>query len=123
MLIAGADKRVHVMRFKHMVSVAVLFMFSCAGTGVMAQAAGAGAAHNKVDREASAKLAERQRVAEYDTPIRPDPIGNALVSGGVSGIVTGAAKGAAAGVAAGAISTVRGAALGAAAQKVSEEDK
>jgi len=88
-----------------------------------AQAAGAGADFNKADRAATAREAERQRVEKYDKPIRPDPIGNALIGGSVAGAVAGASGGVAAGAAAAAASTARGAAIGTAVEKTREKIK
>lgn len=66
-----------------------------------AQTAGAGAEHNKAER---AKAQENARLEKVDPPIRPDPIGNALIGGAVTGTMKGAA--------AGAVSAVRGGAIG-----------
>jgi len=75
----------------------------------IAQCAGCGADYNKADRKAT----EIERVRQYDKPIRPDPIGNALIGGGVTGSMKGAAAGAAA--------AARGAAIGTGAEKVREK--
>jgi len=64
-----------------------------AATNACAQAAGAGASFNRTDRAATAAVAERQRLERIDTPIRPDPLGNALLGGPVHGVIRGAAVG------------------------------
>lgn len=102
-------------------AVAIMALYSMQSSPtVFAQAAGAGADFNRADRKATAREAERQRVQAYDKPIRPDPIGNALIGGGVAGAMAGASGGAAAGAAAAAASTARGAAIGTAVEKVRE---
>jgi hypothetical protein len=104
------------MQHKHISIIAVL-SFALAGqtTNVYAQAAGAGADFNKADRAATAKEAERQRLEKVDPPIRPDPVGNALIGGAVTGSMKGAA--------AGAVSAIRGAAIGTAVQEAKEKSK
>lgn len=72
----------------------------------VAQAANAGADFNKAER---ARAQEDRRLQKVDPPIKPDPLGNAIMGG----VVTGAMRGAAAG----AVSTVRGAAVGGALQE------
>lgn len=66
-----------------------------------AQCAGCGADYNKQDRDRT----ERERVRQYDKPVRVDPVGNALIGGGVSGGIGGS-------VVSGARSAVTGSALG-----------
>jgi hypothetical protein len=68
-----------------------------AGGGAVgyAQCTGCGADFNKADREATARLAERQRLERIDPPIQKDPLGNALIGGGVTGLVRGSAAAAA----------------------------
>jgi uncharacterized membrane-anchored protein YitT (DUF2179 family) len=86
-----------------------------------AQAAGAGANFNKAER---AQIQERARLERVDPPIRPDPLGNAIIGGVVSGAFKGAVTAGAgsisdavkAGAAAGALSMSRGAAVGTAVQ-------
>ena len=43
-----------------------------------------GADYNKADREATARLAERQRLEKFGPPIQKDPLGNAIIGGGVT---------------------------------------
>ena len=74
-----------------------------------AQCAGCGADYNKADRQAT----EIERIRQYDKPIRPDPVGNALIGGGVTGVLKGAAAGAA--------SAARGAAIGTGVEKAREK--
>ncbi len=69
------------------------------------------------DRKAQAQARERKRIEAYDKPIKPDPVGNALVGGAVAGAVTGATQGAAAAASAGAASIVRGTAIGVGVEK------
>ena len=69
-----------------------------------AQSAGAGADSNRADRQAVIREAEKQRIHQADKPVRPDPVGNALIGGGVTGAMKGAA--------AGASSAARGAIIG-----------
>lgn len=66
---------------------------AAAATSAYAQAAGAGAQFNRTDRAATAQTAELQRLARVDPPIRPDPLGNALLGSPVHGVVRGAAAG------------------------------
>ena len=47
----------------------------------------------KADRT---RAAEQQRLERVDPPVRPDPLGNALIGGAVTGSMKGAAAGAAA---------------------------
>jgi hypothetical protein len=56
---------------------------------------------------------EMERIHKSDTPVRTDPIGNALIGGGVTGAMTGSA-------AAGAASAGRGAALGTGVQQMTQ---
>ena len=79
-------------------------------TWATAQAAGAGADFNKKER---AQIQEQKRLEKVDPPIRPDPVGNALIGGAVTGTMKGAA--------AGALSTVRGAGVGTAVQAAKDE--
>ena len=58
-----------------------------------AQAAGAGAAFNRADRQASARQAEVNRLIQYDKPIYKDPLGNALIGAPTTGVIRGAAAG------------------------------
>ena len=58
-----------------------------------AQCAGCGADYNRGDRRATAREAENQRLQRVDPPIKKDPLGNALIGGGVSGALRGAAAG------------------------------
>jgi hypothetical protein len=37
-----------------------------------------GADYNRIDREATARLAERQRLEKFDLPIQKDPLGNVV---------------------------------------------
>lgn len=60
-------------------------------TSALAQCASCGADYNKADRNATARLAERQRLDRVDPPIQKDPLGNALIGAGVTGLVTGSA--------------------------------
>jgi hypothetical protein len=102
------------MRMKHAVAslIAAAAMVGGATAGYT-QCAGCGADYNKADREATARLAERQRLERIDPPIKKDPLGNALIGGGVTGIVRGSAAAAARAV-------VTGTAAGAAIQKGQE---
>lgn len=75
--------------------------------------AGCGADYNKADRAATARQAEIQRLERVDPPVRPDPVGNALIGGGVSGVMRGSV-----GAAAGAFG--RGAAIGTAAESAKQ---
>ncbi len=86
-----------------------------------AQVAGAGANFNKAEQ---AQIQERARLERVDPPIRPDPLGNAIIGGAASGAFKGTVTAGArsisdavkAGAAAGALSTARGAAVGTAVQ-------
>jgi hypothetical protein len=82
-------------------------------TNAFAQCAGCGADYNKADREATARLAERQRLERIDPPIRKDPLGNALIGAGAAGLVRGSATAAGRAI-------ITGTAVGAALQKVKE---
>ncbi len=73
--------------------------------------ANCGAEFNQAER---AKMQELNRLERVDPPVRPDPIGNALIGGGV----TSAMKG----VGAGAVSAIRGAAIGTAVQGTKEKE-
>lgn len=64
-----------------------------AGSASFAQCAGCGADYNKADRRTTARIAEDQRLQRVDPPIKKDPLGNALIGGGVSGALRGAAAG------------------------------
>ena len=77
----------------------------------LAGCAGCGADYNRADRAETARQAEYQRLERVDPPIRPDPVGNALIGGGVSGAMTGSV-----GAAAGAFG--RGTAIGAGVEAV-----
>jgi len=77
-----------------------------------AQTAGAGAEHNKAERE---KAQENARLERVDPPIRPDPLGNALIGGAVTGTMKGAA--------AGAVSAARGGAIGSTVQATKDSIK
>lgn len=81
----------------------VIFIFGMTTYSINAhaQAAGAGAEFNNAER---IQIQEFNRLERVDPPIRPDPIGNALIGGAVTGSMGGAAAGAA--------SAVRGAAVG-----------
>ena len=68
-------------------------------SAVLAQAAGGGADFNKADRKEVRKQVEVDRLKIVDKPVRPDPIGNALIGGAVAGVVRGSATAAATGVA------------------------
>jgi predicted Rossmann-fold nucleotide-binding protein len=104
------------MRYRYMLITAALLIGLAGYTiNAYAQAAGAGADFNKRDRAATAREAEAQRVEKADRPVRPDPLGNALIGGGVTGAMSGAAAGAA--------SAVRGAAIGTAIEKAKERGK
>jgi hypothetical protein len=72
----------------------------------MAQCAGCGADYNRAER---ARIQEHQRLERVDPPVRPDPIGNALIGAGVTTVLRGTT--------AGAVSAVRGGALGTAIQE------
>ncbi len=80
-----------------------------------AQNAGGGADSNRADRRAVEREAEKQRIHQADKPVRPDPVGNALISGGVTGAMKGAA--------AGASSAARGAAIGGTVDTYKERNK
>lgn len=67
---------------------------------LFAQCAGCGANHNRTER---ARIQENQRLERVDPPIRPDPVGNALIGGAVTGTMRGAAAGAASAARSGAI--------------------
>ena len=101
------------MNLKHslttLVAVATVAGFSATA---FAQAAGAGAAYNKAER---AKIQEQTRLEKVDPPIRPDPVGNALIGG----VVTGTMKGAVAGAA----TAARGAGGGTAVQAAKQDIK
>jgi hypothetical protein len=99
------------MKYWHISSVAIL-LIGLSGHAINAygQAAGAGADYNKADR---ARVSEQQRLERVDPPIRPDPVGNALIGGAVTGSMKGAAAGAA--------SAVRGAATGSAIQGIKDD--
>src|SRR5215469_1296102 len=92
-------------------SAFLLLLVASTGAGsAQAQCAGCGADFNRANREATARLVERQRLEKVDPPIQTDPLGNALIGGGLTGIVTGSA-----GAAGRAVLT--GTAMGAALQK------
>lgn len=81
----------------------------CLASNVHAQAAGAGAKFNNAERT---HLQEVKRLERVDPPIKPDPVGNALIGGAVTGSMKGAAAGAA--------SALRGAAVGTTVQEVKQ---
>lgn len=100
------------MNKRHATCIAA-FALSIAMPGMaLAQAAGAGADFNKADR----KNAEIQRIINYDKPVKKDPLGNALIGGGVTGLIKGSAGAAVQ-------SVVTGTATGAAVEKAKEEAK
>lgn len=113
------------MKVRFMLSAAALALMSAFASQAQAQAAGAGADFNKAER---AQIQERARLERVDPPIRPDPVGNALIGGAVSGVVKGVVTGTAssvgdaikAGAAAGALTTGRSALAGGAIQAVKE---
>ncbi|MBR1147503.1 hypothetical protein [Bradyrhizobium sp. AUGA SZCCT0431] len=78
-------------------------------TSAMAQCAGCGADFNRAERS---RIQEQQRLERVDPPIRPDPIGNALIGGAVTGTIRGAT--------AGAVSTLRSGAVGTAVQSAKD---
>lgn len=103
------------MRFKWYTTAALLFAMIEASNGALAQVAGGGADYNTSDRAASSREVERQRLDAVDPPIQKDPLGNALIGGGVTGIMKGAGAGAA--------SVVKGTALGTAVEAAKEKSK
>src|SRR5262245_40510025 len=76
----------------------------CLPLQAFAQCAGCGADFNKADRANTAKEAERQRLQRVDPPIQKDPLGNALIGGGITGVLKGS-------FAAGAAAAARGTAV------------
>lgn len=99
------------MRYNHVLSIVTLLIGLTGHTvNAHAQAAGAGADYNKAER---ARIQEQNRLERVDPPIRPDPVGNALIGGAVTGTMKGAAAGAA--------SAVRGAAVGSTVQEVKQD--
>ena len=99
------------MNFKQFLATAVVVAVSVGyAAAAIAQAAGAGAAYNKAER---AKIQEQTRLEKVDSPIRPDPVGNALIGGAVTGTMKGAA--------AGAVSATRGAGVGTAVQAAKQD--
>jgi hypothetical protein len=77
------------------------------------QCAGCGADYNKADRAATAREAERQRLDRVDPPIQKDPLGDAIISGGIAGLTTGS-------VVAGARAFITTTAMGLATEKAKE---
>ena len=99
------------MQSRSILGLAVLSItLSTHSVTAFSQAAGAGADYNKADR---ARVQEQTRLERVDPPIRPDPVGNALIGGAVTGTIKGAA--------AGAVSAGRGAAAGSTAQAVKQD--
>lgn len=94
-----------------LIDLGCVAVLSLAAPQAFSQCAGCDADYNKGDRQAT----EIERIRQYDKPIRPDPVGNALIGGGVTGVTKGAAAGAA--------SAVRGAAIGTGVQKAREYTK
>lgn len=113
------------MKVPFILSATALALMSAFASQAQAQAAGAGADFNKAER---AQIQERTRLEKVDPPIKPDPVGNALIGGAVSGVFKGVVTGASSsigdavktGAAAGALSTGRGALGGGAIQAVKE---
>lgn len=81
--------------YPRMIRYAITMTISICPAVALAQAATAGAEFNKKER---AWIAENERLKEYDKPIYPDPLGNALIGGAATGALKGvpAAVGAAA---------------------------
>lgn len=98
------------MSYASFVAVAALLSLGVFHLGAQAQGAGAGADFNMADR---AKVREQTRLEKVDPPIRPDPLGNALIGGAVTGTMKGAA--------AGATSAIRSGAAGAAVQSAKDD--
>jgi hypothetical protein len=93
------------------IAVVLLTLAATANTA-HAQSAGAGADYNAIDRAATAKEAERQRLDRVDRPVYKDPLGNALIGGLPTAIVRGGAA---------ALSSVAaGTAIGVARQKLQD---
>jgi hypothetical protein len=114
------------MQVRFLLSVLVVAFMTFLAAAAHAQAAGAGADFNRAER---AQIQERTRLERVDPPIKPDPVGNAIIGGVVGGVIKGVVTSAAssigdavkAGAAAGALSTARGAAVGTAAQAAKED--
>lgn len=78
---------------KKMVTVTLtLASITAFSSHVYAQAAGADADYNRAERN---KQAEIKRLEAIDKPLRNDPLGNALIGGGVNTATRGIAAGAA----------------------------
>jgi hypothetical protein len=101
---------------KQILILAMAAVVAAAASDGYAQCAGCGADYNKADREAAARLVERQRLEKIDPPIQKDPLGDAIIGGGVTGIVRGS-------VGAAARAIVTGTAAGAAMQKAREASR
>lgn len=79
-------------------SAILIFGSTIAYCGLLsAQCATCGPDYNKVDRPKT----EVQRVTDYDKPVQKDPVGNALIGGGVSGVIKGSVGAAATSVVSG----------------------
>jgi hypothetical protein len=80
------------MNYRKGLEFVALVGLACHAMAALAQAAGAGADFNRQERRQAQELRRLDRV---DPPIRPDPLGNALMGGVVTGTLKGAAAGAA----------------------------
>jgi hypothetical protein len=102
------------MRYHHVLSIVTLLIGLTGHTvNAYAQAAGACCAGSNKAERAKIQEQEQKRLERVDLPIRPDPVGNALIGG----VVTGTIKGAAAGT----VSSIRGAVVGSTVQNVIED--
>lgn len=91
-------------------NIVIAVLTANAAGAVLAQAAGAGADFNRRER---AVIKEQTRLEAYDKPVRVDPIGNALIGGGVNTAMKG--------IAAGVQSVVTGATFGTGVQQAREK--
>lgn len=97
------------MKSKFRLSAAFLIVACAYGNHLYAQTAGADADYNKKERQ---RAQEDERIRRADPPIKEDPIGNALIGGGVTAVLKGTG--------AGAVSAVRGAGIGSTVQSAKD---
>jgi hypothetical protein len=60
---------------------------------ILVSAAVAPSAMAAESNDAAARKAEEERLTRIDPPVRPDPVGNALIGGAVSGAISGPVAG------------------------------
>lgn len=70
---------------KQQVKIALSLVAATVVSTAYSQGAGAGAEFNRKDRQET----EVQRLKNYDKPVYKDPVGNAIIGGGVTGVLKG----------------------------------